>query len=160
MNKAEVLRELAEGRAAFMEALNGLSDEDLLQDGVIGEWSIKDVLFHLTMWEAELVKLLWQVSQNQVPSTIHFSEASDEEINRDWVNLGQERPLDQVWQDFHAVRKQTVRRVEALSPGDFDDPQRFPWLKGQPLSTWIAGSSFQHEAEHAEQIRLWRENLP
>jgi len=158
MNKAEALQELTEGHKVFLETLAGLSDEDMLKGGVTAEWSIKDILFHLTMWEAELVKLLWQASQNQVPTTVHFSEDSDDEINRGWTNLGQDRPLDQVCQDFEAVRKQTIRRVEALSLGDFDDPKRFPWLKNQPLSTWIAASSYQHEAEHADQIRLWREN--
>ena len=53
-------------------------------------------------------------------------------------------------------RKQTGRRVEAFNDKDLEDPKRYPWLKERPLWQWIAGDSFEHEAEHAAQVRQWR----
>jgi hypothetical protein len=61
-----------------------------------------------------------------------------------------------VWEDFHAVRKQTIRRVGVFRDEDFTDLARFTWLEGQPLWVWIATDSFEHEAEHSDQIRGWR----
>jgi len=159
MNKNEVIKALQEGREAFLETLEGLDDDTLLRSGVVGEWSVKDLLFHLTMWEAELVKLLWQASQGQTPTTIHFTDATDDETNLAWSRLGESRPLEQVWQDFHAVRRQTIQRVRALADKDFGDPARFPWLDGRPLEDWIAADTHGHEAEHTAQIRAWRKNL-
>lgn len=159
MDKYEILKELRDGRKEFLNTLEGLEEATLLIPGVVDQWSIKNILFHLTMWEAELVKLLWQASQGQTPTTIHFSNASVDEINQDWSKLADDRPMDLVWQDFHGVRKQLIRRVEGLRMEDFDDPARFTWLNGQTLSIWIAVDSYKHEAEHADQIRLWRENL-
>ena len=73
MTKDELLDALEEERENFMEAIAGLSDEELEQPGASGEWSVKDVLSHLSMWEAELIKLLWQARKGQKPTTIHFS---------------------------------------------------------------------------------------
>ncbi|MCC6957010.1 MAG: ClbS/DfsB family four-helix bundle protein, partial [Anaerolineales bacterium] len=106
-----------------------------------------------------LVKLLWQASQGQTPTTIHFTDATDDETNLAWSRLGESRPLEQVWQDFHAVRRQTIQRVRALADKDFGDPARFPWLDGRPLEDWIAADTHGHEAEHTAQIRAWRKNL-
>ena len=40
----------------------------MIQPGVVGQWSLKDILVHLTLWEAELVTLLFQARQGQKPS--------------------------------------------------------------------------------------------
>ena len=69
---------------------------------------------------------------------------------------GQARTYDQVWDDFQAVRKQTVRRLSAFNDKDLNDPERYTWLKDHPLSDWIAENSFSHEKEHTAQIKASR----
>jgi hypothetical protein len=46
--------------------------------------------------------------------------------------------------------------VEEISQSVLINPQQYAWLDGKPLWEWIAGDSFEHEAEHAEQIRAWQ----
>ena len=139
-----------------MQAVEGLGGQDIGEPGVNADWSIKDIIFHLTMWEAELVKLLWQAAQGEKPTTVHFSETSVDDINAAWLEQGRARTLESIWEDFHAVRKQTMRRVNNLQEKDLEDPARFTWLEDHPLSTWIAQDTFEHEPEHIAQIRLWR----
>jgi hypothetical protein len=69
------------------------------------------------------------------------------------------QPVDGVIDDFEAVRKQTIRRLEAFSDDDLNQAQLFTWQGKQPLWEWIANDSFQHENEHAAQIREWRARL-
>jgi hypothetical protein len=157
MTQDEILDRLEDEREAFLEAIDGLTDEQLEQPGVVGDWSIKDLLFHLTMWEAELVKLLWQAAQGVQPTTVQFSKLSVDERNALWSVQSKDRTLEQVIDDFAGVRKQTSRRVTAFKDKDLEDPQRYPWLKGHPLWVWIAEDSFKHEAEHVAQILAWRE---
>lgn len=156
MNQYEILDALEDERENFIEAVDGLSDDALLEPGVIGDWSVKDLMFHICMWEAELVKLLYQAAQGLPPSTVHFSHGSVDEINAAWEVEAQARTYDQVWDDFQAVRKQTVRRVSAFKDKDLNDPERYPWLKDHPLWDWIAENSFGHEKEHTAQIKQWR----
>ena len=157
MKRVEVIEALEKGRQTLMEAVKGLGDEALVEPGVVDQWSIKDLLFHMTMWEAEEVKLLWQASQEQTPSTIHFSGMSMDEINAAWSAEGKDRELELVWEDFHGVRKQTLRRLSAFTDKDLEDIGRYPWLKEHPLWKWIAEDTFLHEEEHAEQIKKWRQ---
>jgi hypothetical protein len=157
MNKRELLDELESSRERFLELLDDLADDAFEEPGVIGVWSLKDVLAHLTRWEAELVKLLWQISQGQVPTSAQFSQISVDTMNEKWYREMRSRSLDLVLQDFHSVRNQTMRRVEEFLDKDLMDPNRYRWLEGKPLWKWVAADSFEHEDEHALQVKTWKE---
>jgi len=157
MNKRELLDELESSRERFLELIDDLVDEAFEEPGVNGAWSLKDVLIHLTRWEAELVKLLWQVSQGQAPTSAHFSQISIDKLNEKWYGEMRARSLEMVLQDFHNVRNQTMRRIEDFSDQDLLEPKRYRWLGGKPLWAWIAADSFEHEDEHARQVKTWKE---
>lgn len=156
MTRDEILDALEDGREELIEAIEGLTDEQMQEPGVVGDWSIKDILFHLSMWEAELVRLLWQAAQGETPTSMHFTQVDVDQTNAAWALKSAERSLEQVFADFEAVRKQTVRRVMAFSDQDLADPQRYPWLDSRPLWEWIASDSFEHEREHTAEILAWR----
>ncbi|MFM8322860.1 MAG: DinB family protein [Chloroflexota bacterium] len=156
MNKDEILDALEDERERLLEAIDGLSDEQMQEPGVTGEWSIKDLLHHVSAWEAELVKLLWQAARGEKPDSRLLNDDPVDDTNAQWQAIGRARPLDDVLDDLAAVRKQTIRRVDSLADADFEDPQRYAWLKGSPLWEWIRGDSFGHEAEHTAEIKAWR----
>ena len=155
MDKTELLEELEEGQQELIDLLADLPDEALLEPGVVGDWSVKDILAHLSHWEGQLVTLLFQAKQMPKPTTVHFGKEKVDALNERWRAVGQDRALELVWQDWLGVRKQTIRRVGELSEKDLNDPQRYPWLKGVPLWQWIANDTLEHEDEHADQIREW-----
>ena len=157
MNKKELLTALEDSHERVSEAIEGLSPEAMLEPGVVGDWSVKDVLAHLARWEAEVVKLLWQAHQGIQPTTLLNEQVPDDEVNARWHEEDQARPLERILGDFHGVRDQTIRRLEFFTDKDLSDPRRYPWLGGQPLWEWVAGDSFKHDEEHLEQLRAWRE---
>ncbi len=159
MNKQELIAALENGRREFLKTIEGLPEENMIEPGVVGDWSVKDILAHLSRWEAELVTLLFQAQQGNRPTTVQLSDASTDELNAKWYAQTRERPLDRVMADFEGVRDQTIRRVQALADRDLDDPKRFDWLDGHPLVEWITSDSTKHEAEHGAQIRAWRDRL-
>ena len=156
MTRDEVLRALQDSRAQLEAALEGLTEAQLADPGVVGDWSAKDLLAHLTTWEAELVTLLaaLRARRGQKPKW-PASQAEIDALNAKWHKENKNRPLDRVLADWRGVRKQTVRQVEAMS--DQELAQRWPWLRNRTPLDLIAGNSFGHEAEHMEQIREWRE---
>jgi hypothetical protein len=156
MNKAEILKALEDTREQFLDAIENLPEGALEEPGVVDEWSIKQVMDHISRWEAEVVKLLWQANQGERPSNLLTVQVDVDQINAQWAAEAQKRPLQRVLDDFHGTRTQTIRRVEDFSDRDLTDPKRYPWAKGQPLSEWIAGDSFEHEAEHTDQVLAWR----
>ena len=155
MNKEEILSALENGRADFLEIIKSLSEEDFERPGVVDSWSVKDIIVHLTRWEAEIIKLLWQAGKGIQPTTAHFDQFSADETNERWFQESRARSLKIVMGDFIGVRNQTVRQVRDLSQVELTDPNLYGWLNGKPLWEWIAGDSFVHEAEHGEQIKTW-----
>jgi hypothetical protein len=156
MDKSTLLEKLDRSHQQMLETIAGLPKEDLLQPGVVGDWSVKDILNHLSHWEAELVTLLWRVEQEQRPVIKFHSAAEIEALNQQWYGEGRERSLELVMEDFKGVRKQTIRRVNALAEGDLTKVGQFPGLKGKSLADKIASYSFEHDLEHIDQIRKWR----
>lgn len=157
MNKSEILTALRANRDSLLNALDGLSDAAMQEPGVIDDWSVKDILTHITAWEAELVTRLAQAKQGKKPANANFTPAQVDELNAKWHKEYKNRPLDRVLADFRAVRGQTITQVESLAEEDLNDPKRYSWLGGSPLWEWIEGDSSGHDAEHTAQIKAWRE---
>lgn len=156
MKKDEIFSRLYTGRANFLDAIQGLSDQEMESQTVGDFWTVKDIIIHLTRWEAELVKLLWQAKNNIEPTTAQLSPQSVDEINARWYAESKSRGLELTMPDFNGVREQTIRRVKSFSEYELNDQELFPWLDGSPLWKWIADDSYEHEAEHEAQIRAWR----
>jgi len=157
MNKAELLDALEDGREKLIETIDDLSDEALTEPGVVGEWSIKDILAHLNAWEAELIKLLWQVRQGGKPTDAQVQDSEVDERNQMYYEQSRQRPLERVVADFEGIRRQTIRRVEAFSNKELIDPDRYRWLKGRALWERIAEDSYTHDAEHTADILAWKQ---
>ena len=156
MDKTELLEALEDSHHELVEMLENLSEGTLTEAGVVGSWSIKDLLAHLTHWEGQTVTLLFQAKRGMPqPSTVHFGDESVDALNERWHEQGKTRSLDMVWSDFVSIRKQTIRRVSEFNDKDLQDPQRFAWLGGKPLWEWIVGDTIAHEEEHADAIRDW-----
>ncbi|MCE7948330.1 MAG: DinB family protein [Chloroflexi bacterium CFX4] len=155
VQKQAVLEQLRRARANLLAALEGLSPNDMLRPGVVGLWSIKDVLAHLTVWESELVTALARLDRpSQVPNIVQIEDV--DEFNAEQYHVNAPRPLESVLEDFHGVHKHLLRAVEALDERTLTDVRKFRWMEGEPLTYLIADSAHWHEDEHAEQIRAWR----
>ncbi len=155
MNKSELVSALGASRNALLAAIDDLTDFELIEPGVVNDWSVKDILSHLTAWEAELVTLLVQARNTKRPAFLDRGDT--DELNAKWYNEYKNRALDRVMADFAAVRKQTIRQVASYSDKELNDPKLYKWLNDEPLWTWIAAETFEHEAEHTEQIKKWVE---
>ena len=157
MDKSELLSSLDSSRKQLLAAIKGLSAEEMTTPGVMGDWSVKDLLSHLTAWEAELVTMLAQARQGKKPPFADVSSSQTDALNAQWHNETKDRPLERVLIDFHGVRKHTMKQVEAFNDKELNDPKLYKWLGDSPLWKWIANETFEHEAEHTEQIIQWRE---
>src|SRR5579863_7987255 len=58
LTKAEMLALIGERHAEIEAVLAHLSESEMLQTGVMKNWSAKDILVHITMWEQWLLRVL------------------------------------------------------------------------------------------------------
>jgi hypothetical protein len=82
------------------------------------------------------------------------------EINHIWHRESQGRSVEDVFDDLHAVRNQTLLRLEAFDDKDLFDKNRFPWMRGKSLGEIVSENTFEHEIEHLATIKVWKGPRP
>jgi hypothetical protein len=159
MPKDDIISDLLAARATLLQAIDGLTDGDMLRVGAVGMWSVKDVLAHLVSWEAELITTLARLEQykHHPPRIVEVEDI--DEWNDEQYRSNAPRPLANVLEDFHGAHKHLIQAINALNNHTLDDNRLFPWMEGEPLSYLIAENAVWHEEEHAEEIRAWREEI-
>ncbi len=155
MKKSEMLDELAAARADLSSALDGLTSDQMMRPGVVGFWSIKDLLAHLVAWESELVTALNQAQSNKRPSILRIDDI--DEWNEEQYHTNARRLLDAVMADFEGVHHMLLSMVQDYDERALIDNRRYPWMEGEALTYLIEENATFHEREHAEDIRAWRE---
>jgi uncharacterized protein (TIGR03083 family) len=157
MNRDELLSALRDSRAQVEAALSGLADAQLTGPGALDEWSVKDILSHLTAWEAEAVTVLAKVKRGLKPGKLPSAQAEVDALNAKWYKENKRRPLDRVLADFRGVRAQMIRQVESLSDDDLAAPR--PWFDGGTLGELVKSETVEHEAEHLPHLLEWRRKV-
>lgn len=162
MIREEILDQLDNSREQLLVLLEPLTDEALLERGVMGEWSIADILAHLSAWESELVTALMRIDQGKKPRRLIEAYDDVEGYNARRFIENQGRDLDRIFADWHDVRLQLEEWLEAFSDKQLNDPKRYRWTKGKSLVDVIKEVSWEHEAKHLPEIaRLaarWKED--
>jgi uncharacterized protein (TIGR03083 family) len=159
MTKDELIAELEREWEALQAAIDGLTDEQLTRMPVVGEWTVKDLLAHIAVWESRLVTALFKAERGFVPSDLVEADAEVDALNAQFYREQKDRPLDRILEDLHDVHLALVNRLEAFPEQALNDPRKFKWMKGEPLSRMVAGDSVEHYREHAEDIGRWRATL-
>ena len=152
MNKAEWLDTLQTERAQWDALVAEAGEVGMTRPGVEGEWSVKDVIAHVTWFEREMVGVLraralvgsdlWNLSRDERNAAIY-------EQNRD-------RALGDVLAEARAVFDRLLAGMQSLAEEDLHDPLRFAempadWVPWQV----IASNCYEHYRQHAPGLRDW-----
>ncbi len=147
-DKQRLLRRLDKAWAALKESYAGLSDPRLTEPGVTGEWSVKDILAHVTTWEREALKHLpLIIAGGRPPRYVSYGgiDAFNAKMTEEKRGLSLSEVLRQL-EDTHGHLIDFVRRTPEAQ---FRRDTRF--RRRLRLDT------YSHYPQHAEAIREWRE---
>ncbi len=158
MTKQELIERIETEWTRLQAALDGLTEEQMHTPGVVGEWSIKDILAHITAWQSRLITAMFKAERGFTPYTTDEGATVDQ-LNEKWYREMKDRPFEQVWDDLDSSYHQLLKRVETWPDDDLFNPKRFKWMKGDPFERNIAGDSYEHYAEHTVQIEAWRKTM-
>ncbi len=148
--KRERLYERLESRwRELHDAFEGLSDEGLLEGGVVGPWSVRDVLAHVTTWDEEALKALPVIVEGgRVP---RYSDLYGGIDAFNALVQGRKRglSLEQVLTELEETHRRLLSYLDGVPDAAFATEGRFLRRLRQ--------DTYGHYREHAEQIRAWRE---
>ena len=152
MDRVEMLAQLNDEYATFLEALEGLSDDILLKSGALGVWSIKDIVAHMIFWNRFPLDEIAHVQRGE-RLTLH---GSDDEINARVVAQYSIIPFDDVMRAFERSHLDVLQQISALHDADFAPDSPLAHALGASIEDTFSNNTWEHYALHAADIRAWR----
>ena len=152
MNKDELLNAIKRDRAALEALVARVPDGRMTEPALVGGWSVKDVLAHITAWEQLALKWIKENKREELT----WGENNDEQVNTLNAKLYAEnldRPLKEVREQSKHSYEQVLAAVEWLS--DQDLVAKPPWAPGAETWQIISANSDDHYREHIEQLARW-----
>lgn len=154
-SKDQLLKDIYTERRRLEKNLSALSAEDMIQPGVLGTWSVKDILAHLTAWERLFLDWYHTGVQGCLPTTapVGMSQRTIDTLNQKIYEENQWRSLDDILTEFHGFHQQIVTIIEEIPEADMFARGRFNWTGKLTLADYIAGNTCNHYAWAKSQIR-------
>jgi hypothetical protein len=133
---------------ALLASIEGLSDEELTMPGVVGDWSVKDILAHITTWEEEGLHHLPTVAQGKKPPTYASQYGSLDGFNALKYEENARRSLPEVRERLLGVHDQVLDYLDTVPDELLHSRERF--------RNRLKWDTYSHYAMHAKHIQEWR----
>ncbi|HEY1408993.1 MAG TPA: DinB family protein [Promineifilum sp.] len=144
----DLLDRLDATRERTLVALETLPDEALMTPGVIGRWSVADLLSILTAWDSEVVTGLLRLKQGKSPENLLAAVANPDRYNAARFEDAQGRLLDVIFEDFQGARLHLEEWLSELTESALSNPKHYKALGGQSLFRIIARATYEHEGRY------------
>jgi hypothetical protein len=144
--KKQLLEAIEIEGKALDQLLAGLSPQQMIQPGIVGEWSVKDVLAHLLEWEHMV--LSWHAAgvKGKIPVTPAegFNWAQLPELNQQIYEKHCSRPLDEIQKEFKSLNKKMLSTLQGLSEEELFTRGHYAWTKNNTLGTYFVSCTSSH----------------
>ena len=147
MTKGRLLKRLESAWASFQESYAGLSEAELLEPGVAGDWAVRDVIAHVTWWEEEALTHLPLILAGGRPPRYSVKYGGIDAFNAQMTEQRKALSLAEVLQQRDDVHQRLINFI--LSVPDDQLGGRF----GRRLRL----DTYGHYPKHEQVIRAWRE---
>jgi hypothetical protein len=148
MTRRQVLEKLASAWNDFTGSCAGLSEADLVIPGVIGAWSVRDIIAHVTTWEEEALKHLPSILEGGTPPRYSTTYGGIDAFNAQMTVRKAALSLSEVLGQQQEVHEQVIALVERV-PEDL-------FLRETRFRRRLRLDTYSHYPKHAEAIRRWR----
>ena len=137
MTKAELIERCVAERRQFHELLGQLSEQQMLEPGVQGVWSVKDMVAHVVDWEERMIRWLGEGVQGETPEMPEpgLEWGDIDRLNEMIYAAHKDEPLAQVLAGFERL-KPAVLESGRCPKRDLLSSERYPWTGGSRSGFW------------------------
>ena len=151
MDGRHLLRRLDAAWGAFNASYAGLSDAQLMKPGVTGDWSVRDILAHVTTWEEEALTHLPLILEGGTPPRYSVKYGGIDAFNARMTEQKARLSLSAVRRQLDATHRRLIDFIQRAPEGQLSRETRF--RRRLRLDT------YSHYPQHAGAIRQWRRNV-
>lgn len=149
MTRAQLLARVQAAWKVFTDAYAGLSEPELLQPGVTGRWSVRDIIAHVTWWEEEALAHLPGILEGRKPPRYSVTYGGIDAFNVLMTERKKHLSLGEVLREQQEVHGRLIALIEQAPEDQITGESR--WRHRLRLDT------YGHYPRHARAIKAWRE---
>ena len=158
-DKAQIIEVLRAEYDKWEKLLAHLSEEQITEPHFAGEWSIKEVLWHLHAWQQVSLARLTAAQDGTAPALPGWLAGGDPESEDDLEAYNARIAVEawgKTWPEVHLAWQegflQVIKIGVAIPEADLMAPAKYPWLKGAALYEVLKGTFLHHQQDHWEPI--------
>lgn len=165
VTKYEVLTNPYTERQHWETVLLKIGKENMIQTGVAGHWSVKDLIAHVTAYEAWLVDWLTAAQQGKFPPPSVLDDVDIDRRNERVYSASQSYSLEEVLTNAQHTYQELITVIEAFPESNFINPEQTAWFvrpywsRISNIGDAIANLSYEHYQEHISDLNMWLEKL-
>jgi hypothetical protein len=126
-----------------------MSDSQLTEPGVVGDWSVKDILAHVTTWEEEALKYLPLIAQGGRPPRYSVKYGGIDAFNAQVTERNRGLSLAEVLRQRDETHRRLIDYIQSVPEEQF--------TRETPFRHRLRLDTYSHYPIHTRMIREWRE---
>ena len=150
--REKLLKRLDKAWCVFKDSYAGLPDSKLLELGVTGAWSVRDIIAHVTTWEEEALKHLPLVLRGKRPPRYSVTYGGIDAFNAQTTEQKRNLSLREVFRRQEDVHHRLLDLIEGVPEDQLGGDTRFRHR--------LRLDTYGHYPKHANAIKEWRERRP
>lgn len=147
MHQERLLKRLESAWASLQESYAGLPEAEMLEPGVTGAWSIRDIIAHVTWWEEEALTHLPLILAGRRPPRYSMKYGGIDAFNARMTEHRKDLSLAQVLARRDDVHQRLIDFIQRVP----DDQLAGRFARRLRLDT------YGHYPKHEQAVRAWRE---
>jgi DinB superfamily len=148
MNRTQLLSRIEKAWQELLASYDGLTRSELLEPGVTGEWSVRDIVAHVTWWEEEALRHLPLILAGGRPPRYSVTYGGIDAFNALKTKEKAGLSLPAVLRERDETH---ARLLEYVSRAPEDRIARETRFRRR-----LRLDTYGHYPKHAEAIRAWR----
>ena len=150
MDKNEQIRQVEDELDCFVAVVEKLRGAELT-DRALDEWSVREILSHITGWTRIDIDILRRLARNERPLPEGEEYGTAESRNPGFAADAQNKSPDELLGELRGAFAEFIAAAEALPEERFED--------GRTAHRILRESAYAHLAEHRTEIESYARSL-
>jgi DinB superfamily len=146
--RQQLLKRLDAAWQDFVESYAGLSEAELLEPGVTGQWSVRDIIAHVTWWEEEALEHLPLIVDGGRPPRYSVKYGGIDAFNALMTERKRGLSLADVFREQRETHQRLIDYLHEVAADQLAGYTRFRHR--------LRLDTYSHYPKHTAAIRRWR----
>ena len=150
MDKDVTLAKVEDGFKALLASVEGL-DDDAMSKVFFDQWSVKDILAHISGWQREMTGAMERMARGEKPTPEGVDYSNSDDWNARFSSVMRQQNATTVLADLRQSFANYARAARGI-PAD-------RYGEGKTVNRLLETSGFGHYDEHLPAIKEYRKSL-